>query len=247
MLVIALDFLRALLHRKLLIALLLIVLIVSLIFFMVFSAVSIDAQQPGELATVLSIFYAISSFCGTLTAIYVGASAIHSEISRGTIAMVLARPVSRWQFLLGKYLGAISVLLGYSLIMGGLMLLYTLMYDLEVVPAMRYAPWLSFCQFLMMGSLALLLSTVMHPALAGVLAFFSDLGWMFEFFVTEGPFFYISYVLPSYSVFNVWIQFVGTASVYSWGGLAILTLYAFDLALIFVLLAMWRLRYKEVD
>lgn len=247
MLVVAIDYLRALLHRRLLIALMIVVLFITLIFFLVFAEVSKVLEQPGELIVVLVIFYAITSFCGSLVAIYVGASAVHTEISQGSIAMILARPVSRWEFLLGKYIGAVAVLLGYSLVMGLLMAVYIYVFDLDVLPAMRYAPWLTFCQFLMMGTLALVLSTVMHPSIAAVLAFFSDLGWVFEFFVTEGPFFYISYALPSYSLYNVWIQLMSTTPMYSWNDVAVLTFYAFDLALIFFLLAMWRMRFKEVS
>lgn len=243
---VATDYLRALLHRRLLIALMLAVVFMTFIFFMVFASFSVGADFSEGLPIVLVIFYGLSSFCGCLVAIYVGASAVHSEISQGTIAMILARPVSRWQFLIGKYIGAIAVLLGYCLVMGGVMALYILVFDLDVLPAMRYAPWLTFCQFLMMGTLALVLSTVMHPSIAAVIAFFSDLGWVFEFFVTQGPFFYISYLLPSYNLFNVWIQLMSTTPLYGWGDVAILTLYAFDLCLIFMLLAMWRLRYQEV-
>ena len=246
-LIVATDYLRALLHRRLLVALGIVVLLITLIFFMVFGQFSLGDSAPDEMTTVLAVFYGFSGFFGSLIAIYVGASAVHSEMNRGTIAMILARPISRWQFLLGKCVGAVVVLLSYSLIMGGVMAVYTLVFDLEAVPAMRFAPWLTFCQFLIMGTLALVLSTVMHPSVAGVLAFFSDLGWVFEFFVTEGPFFYISYVLPSYSLYNVWIQLIGTAPLYGWSDVGMLTLYAFDLSAIFVLLAMWRLRYKEVN
>ncbi|MXW54954.1 MAG: ABC transporter permease subunit [Gammaproteobacteria bacterium] len=245
-LVVALDYLRALLHRRLLIALVIVVLLITLIFFMVFASVSRLLEESQQLIAVLVVFYAITSFCGCLVAIYVGASAIHTEISQGSIAMILARPVSRWQFLLGKYIGAVAVLLGYSLAMGGLMAVYILVFDLDALPATRYAPWMTFCQFLIMGTLALVLSTIMHPSIAAVLAFFSDLGWVFEFFVTEGPFFYISYALPSYNLYNVWIHLISTTPLYGWGDVTMLTLYAFDLALIFFLLAMWRLRYKEV-
>ncbi len=246
--VVAIDYLRALLHRRLLIALAIVVVFIALIFFMVFATASQVLQESsGLLGFVLVVFYGITSFCGSLVAIYVGASAVHTEISQGSIAMILARPVSRWQFLLGKYIGAVAVLLGYSLAMAGLMAVYILVFDLDVFPAMRFAPWLTFCQFLIMGTLALVLSTIMHPSIAAVLAFFSDLGWVFEFFVTEGPFFYISYALPSYSLYNVWIQLVSATPLYGWKDLTFLTLYAFDLSLIFFLLAMWRMRYKEVN
>lgn len=246
LLVITADYLRTLTHRRFLLALLISMFIITLLFYFIIEQFVNDPQFRPQMSVALSVFYAFSAFCGTVAAIYVGAGAISGEISRGTIAMVLCRPVMRWQFLLGKLIGGLIVLLGYSLIMGGVMAFYGLVHDLDMLPVMRYGPWLTFCQFLMMCSLALALSTVMHPAVAGVLTFFSDLSWVFELFVTDGPFFYVSYVLPSYGPFNIWIQFVGSSSIYGWSDVILLTLYALDVSLILVLLAMWRLRYKEV-
>ncbi|MCY3883759.1 MAG: ABC transporter permease subunit [Gammaproteobacteria bacterium] len=240
------DYLRTLMHRRFLLAFLISMFIITLLFYFIIEQFVDDPQIRPQLFIALAIFYAFSSFIGTIAAIYVGASAISGEISRGTIAMLLCRPVVRWQFLLGKLVGALIVMLGYSLIMGGVMVFYCFVHDLDMLPVMRFAPWLTFCQFLMMCSLALALSTVMHPAVAGVLTFFSDLSWVFELFVRDGPFYYVSYVLPSYGPFNAWMDFLGTSSIYSWGDLSLLTLYAFDVALILVLLAMLRLRYKEV-
>lgn len=246
LLLITADYLRTLMHRRFLVALLISMFIITLLFYFIIQQFVLDPQFLPQLPMVLAVFYAFSSFVGTVAAIYVGASAISGEISRGSIAMLLCRPVMRWQFLLGKFIGALTVLLGYSLVMGGVMMFYCYVHDLDMLPVMRFAPWLTFCQFLMMCSLAMALSTVMHPALAGVLTFFSDLSWVFELFITDGPFFYVSYVLPSYGPFNAWLDFIGTSSVYSWGNVNLLTLYAFDVSLILVLLAMWRLRNKEV-
>jgi len=47
---------------------------------------------------------AISLF-GTLVAIFVGIGSIYKEIDKRTIYVVLAKPISRGQFLLGKYFG----------------------------------------------------------------------------------------------------------------------------------------------
>jgi ABC-type transport system involved in multi-copper enzyme maturation permease subunit len=57
-----------------------------------------------------------STLCIAL-AIFMGASAIGSEISSKTIVSVFARPIRRWEFLLGKWIGIqafaiLSVLLG---------------------------------------------------------------------------------------------------------------------------------------
>lgn len=47
---------------------------------------------------------AISIF-GTLIAIFVGIGLVYKEMEKKTIYLILAKPLSRWQFLLGKYIG----------------------------------------------------------------------------------------------------------------------------------------------
>ncbi len=47
---------------------------------------------------------AISLF-GTLTAIFVGIGMVYKEMEKRTAYVILAKPIARWQFLLGKYLG----------------------------------------------------------------------------------------------------------------------------------------------
>jgi ABC-type transport system involved in multi-copper enzyme maturation permease subunit len=61
-----------------------------------------------------------STLCIAL-AIFMGASAIGSEVSAKTIVSVFARPIRRWEFLLGKWMGiqAFAVLsLGLGLLVG---------------------------------------------------------------------------------------------------------------------------------
>lgn len=49
-------------------------------------------------------------FCLVLLTIFIGGSLVYKEIERLTIVTLLARPIRRYQFLLGKYLGFMTVL-----------------------------------------------------------------------------------------------------------------------------------------
>ncbi|MDR3078277.1 MAG: ABC transporter permease subunit, partial [Planctomycetota bacterium] len=53
---------------------------------------------------------AVLSAFGALMAVFVGTSMIYKEIDKRTIYTIVSKPVSRWQFLLGKYLGLLAVL-----------------------------------------------------------------------------------------------------------------------------------------
>jgi len=47
---------------------------------------------------------------GLLIAIFVGTRLVYEEIEKKTLYIILPKPVRRWEFLLGKYLGLILVI-----------------------------------------------------------------------------------------------------------------------------------------
>lgn len=50
------------------------------------------------------------SFFGIAVAIVIGATSLHRELDQKTIFPILARPVARWEYLLGKYVGTLLVM-----------------------------------------------------------------------------------------------------------------------------------------
>src|SRR5439155_5904230 len=115
---------------------------------------------------------------------------------------------------------------------------FALVQEVELNPAIKWAPWLMFCQQLMLGSLAMLLSLFMHPIVAAVLAFCAGNG----FYSSPNPLYFI---LPSYSDFGVfWDVLQGT--LIDWKDVALLSLYAFDFVAVMLLLAIWGFRSKDL-
>ena len=55
---------------------------------------------------------------GVFIAIFVGVGLVYKEIERRTLYAILAKPIGRGQFLLGKYLGLCLTLLVNVIIMG---------------------------------------------------------------------------------------------------------------------------------
>jgi ABC-type transport system involved in multi-copper enzyme maturation permease subunit len=124
-----------------------------------------QAAQTMVLSLVSSITYLISG-CGSLLAAWAAASGVAAEMKSGTILAVMARPVERWQFLIGKYCGVMLLMAAYTALMTGLT--YLLMWIggqhaavaiwiLVVYPMVRYAVY---------AAIAMLLVTVMHPLVA---------------------------------------------------------------------------------
>lgn len=58
---------------------------------------------------------------GAAVAILIGVNLISSEIDRRTVYITLAKPVSRAQFMLGKYLGLCAIMFVLVSVMGGVM------------------------------------------------------------------------------------------------------------------------------
>ena len=183
-------------------------------------------------------FYGVTSLGGSLVALFIFSTTVASEIRKGTIRLTLSKPVSRTQFLLGRYLAGVAVMVGFALIASLAISAFAQTQGMELNPAIKWSPWLMFCQQLMLGSLALLLSLFMHPMIASVLAFFAGN----SFYSPPNP---LYFVLPSYSDFGVFFDvFQGT--LIDWKDVALLSLYAFDFVAIMLLLAIWRFRTKEL-
>ena len=260
---IAADSIRALLHQRLLVAVMLLTLILTILFSVLLNDIQekileqaeavpeMNEQETNEAelesvrhdmdaagSFVLAVFYWLTGVACTIVALFVCGTAVAGDLRRGTLSMVLAKPLSRAQFLLGKYCGAIAVVFGYSALIGVTLTIFTYANQFDLSPAARFAPWLIFCQSIMAGSVVLFLSLLMHPLIAAILAFFASAG----FLSSPNPFYFI---LPSYDRFNVFLQiFEGTLIPLE--DVLILTLYALDVAAIFLLLALWWFRHKEL-
>ena len=187
---------------------------------------------------VLGGFCWFTALAGSLVTVFICCTAVAGDIRRGTIRMILSRPVSRGHFLLGRFCGAVAVMLAFSVLSAASFVIYSYGHGLDLKLALAYAPWLMLCQNLMMGAGALLLSLLVHPAIAGVVAFFASA----SYFSAPNPLYYI---LPSYDRFNLFYLFLQRRMI-SLEEVFVLTLYALDVTAILLLLAWWRFRSRDL-
>ncbi len=115
-----------------------------------------------------SIMGLVSGF-GSLLAAWSAADSVWGETKSGTILAVLARPVRRWEFLLGKFLGAQLLMGAYVLLMFGLSFLLSWIAGGRIQPT----PWVLLAyplvRYGIYSAIAMLLVTVMHPVIALVI------------------------------------------------------------------------------
>jgi ABC-2 type transport system permease protein len=212
-------------------------------------------MQTMVLNIVGAIMYFVSGF-GSMLAAWAAADSVATEMKTGTILAVMARPVKRWEFLLGKFLGVMMLMLIYVLLMFGLSYLLAWMggehiqshpWVLLVYPLVRYA---------IFAAIAMLLVTVLHPVLSfAIVAIISIVALI----VVPGPevsnkflawlktVLYI--VLPSTTLLSEdRFLSITQASLKQTGWLEHLTTlaYGLDYAVVFLLLAMWSFHYRSL-
>jgi ABC-type transport system involved in multi-copper enzyme maturation permease subunit len=108
---------------------------------------------------------------GTLVAVFVGSNLVSGDIERRVLHPVLAKPVSRTAYVLGRYLGLAIVLTLNLAVMAGLFTLVLAADDGGLQPvgrALLDAILLLGLQFLVVGAVAILFSTITSPTLASV-------------------------------------------------------------------------------
>ena len=106
---------------------------------------------------------------GVMIAIFVGIGLVSKEIERRTIYTILAKPISRTQFILGKYAGLVLTL-GINLaIMFGLFMLTLWLTRVPLTMVLVQAAGLMMVEFLIVTAIALLFSTFSTPTLSATL------------------------------------------------------------------------------
>jgi Cu-processing system permease protein len=113
---------------------------------------------------------AVMSLVGLLMAIFVGIGLIQKEIQRKTVMTLLAKPLPRWNFILGKYLGLLLVLAVNLAIMT--LCFFIVLLAIGVAPHrdLLLAIYLIYLEMAVMVAVALLFSSFSTPTLS---AFFT--------------------------------------------------------------------------
>jgi ABC-type transport system involved in multi-copper enzyme maturation permease subunit len=126
----------------------------------------------GEQAAVVQHFsLAAVSFFGALIAVFVGTQLITKEVEKRTIYTVLSKPVRRWEFVVGKYLGLLAVMACMTGGMGVRACGFVLHAGGEVGTVYLWALGLIFLEIAVVTAFALLFSALASPILAAIFTF----------------------------------------------------------------------------
>ena len=105
---------------------------------------------------------------GVIIAMFVGISLVNQEIERRTIYTIMARPISRSFFIMGKYLGLALTLLVNMSVMLAVFLLTLWLYHVPIKPSLFQAVQLMFVEILVVTAIALFFSTFTSSTLSAI-------------------------------------------------------------------------------
>lgn len=231
---------------------LLVILLIGVLFLAI--APALEALSPRQELTVLrALTLGIIQLTSAVIAVVLTVYLIPNEIERRTIYTILSKPVRRWQFLIGKYLGAVSALGLMMALMTGIMLLVFLIMRKVDSPAdlagIAKVPFAFFVQMSLLAAVSVFFSTFASP----IVNFFLSggvylVGTLFDSFfkalsennavqpIVKGMATVIHVLVPNFQSFNVQNSAINPTQMIQGEGVMYLGLAAYAVTYILILL-----------
>ncbi len=195
------------------------------------------------------------SILSFLIAIMIGTGIVYREIEKRTIYTVISKPVNRWQFILGKFLGLIATVSLLVLMMTVVLVVVNWIASRSFHPQILTAVLLTWMELTLLTSLSILMSTLCSPILGAVFTLMlyfightsADLKELAARFgsqsikVISGI---IYYTLPNLEYLNVRSKVIHGVEVDA-GYIAFASSYALLYTLVFLIIAMLVFERKE--
>lgn len=144
----------------------------SLLFFaavMLGVAIILDHITIGEPTKIVKDFGLASiAFFGVMLAIFVGIGLVYKEMERKTVYNILSKPIHRYQFIVGKYLGLLMTLLIEVVTMSSVLFLFLYFYEGHLDTLLLYGIGMIFVELMIITAFALLFSSFSTPILSGL-------------------------------------------------------------------------------
>ncbi len=146
---------------------LLVILLIGVLFVAIAPGLSVLSARQ-ELTVLKSLTLGIIQLTSAVIAIVLTVYLIPNEIERRTIYTILSKPVRRWQFLLGKYFGAVGALgLMMALMTITLIVVFWVMKREEatanVLRELSLGPLMFFVQMCLLAAVSIFFSTFVQP------------------------------------------------------------------------------------
>jgi Cu-processing system permease protein len=103
------------------------------------AAMSLGRDRAETVAVLATATLSLFSLVG---AIVLGASLLYKDYERKTVFPILARPLHRWELVVGKHLGVLATIATFAFLQGSLALTLTAFGRSESLPLRAALPWL---------------------------------------------------------------------------------------------------------
>lgn len=146
----------------------------SLLFFavvIILSALAIgNLTLHEEVRTIRDVgLFGIDLF-GVIIAIFVGVNLLYKELDLKTVYTILPKPLWRWEFVLGKWLGMLLTLAVQMAVMAAVLAVVLTFEGARFDVPMLKAVWLLFVNVMLVTSVAVFFSSFSSPFLSGFFA-----------------------------------------------------------------------------
>lgn len=136
---------------------------------MIGSSVILSRLTLGEFhRLILDLGLGSINFFGVLIAIFVGIGLVNKEIEKKTIYTIVSKPVARYEFLLGKYLGLTITLFVNTVVMAVGLLVVLYFQAVPIDGLLFQALGMIFVEFMVITAMALLFSTFTSATLSAI-------------------------------------------------------------------------------
>jgi ABC-type transport system involved in multi-copper enzyme maturation permease subunit len=152
--------------------------------FIIFSRILALLTVGDRAKIIMDAGLASLSLFGVLMAIIIGTGLVYKEIDKRTIYTLLAKPIQRYQFLLGKYLGLLLTLLVMLALMTLIFLVLIFLHRYPIEGDFFLAILFIFVELCLITAVALLFSCFSTPILSTLFSlsfyFIGHLSWGLE-------------------------------------------------------------------
>jgi ABC-type transport system involved in multi-copper enzyme maturation permease subunit len=166
-----------------------------------------------QLTVIKSLGLGLIAIVGLLIVVVLGINLISTEIERRTIYTILSKPVRRYEFLLGKFLGSMMTLFTNLLLMS-IVFVATITWKNNWVPDLNLfkGVLMIFFQLMLLGAVAMLFSVFTTPVvnfflttavyIVGNLSDYTATMMRSDSFVTKAFYTVVHYLTPNFANFN---------------------------------------------
>jgi ABC-type transport system involved in multi-copper enzyme maturation permease subunit len=122
-----------------------------------------------EAKIIKDIGLAAMQFSSMLIAVMMSMLLISREVDSRTVFNILAKPVRRWQFILGKYFGLIAIVAANLVLITAVLLVVVLIYAHQFDPMLIFAAAMTMLEMFILAAFATFFAVLTKPILGSLL------------------------------------------------------------------------------